>query len=121
MKKNTWLLVSGVTFACFLTQAQGPRGEGWRITEMGADFRKWTRTTWTTNLAGARLLKTNAVVELASGMHRKVNGAWVATEPRIIATTNGARCFGAAQEVMARGKSRQSGVSACRKTLCQQP
>jgi alpha-tubulin suppressor-like RCC1 family protein len=100
MKTKSWLLLA----TCLLTGLAGlgftPNGEGWKVTETGPNHQKWSRVTCTTNEAGARVLKTNSIVTLATGMNRLENGKWVESKPHIIPTTNGALCAGAGHQVM---------------------
>jgi RHS repeat-associated protein len=52
----------------------------------------------TTNAIGDCVFKTNAITELATGMHRQVNGEWVESQPTIVPTSTGAAFVGASHE-----------------------
>jgi hypothetical protein len=100
MKTKSLHLLGTFLFMCVSAFGWAPKGDGWQMIEKGPNHQRWSRVTWTTNGAGARVLKTNNVVALATGMNRWEKGKWVESNPHILPTTNGALCVGAGHQVV---------------------
>ena len=69
------------------------------ITDRGPNHRVWSRVVLETTPSGEPRARTNSYTELATGMHRSVNGKWVESSAQLQITATGARATNSQHQV----------------------
>jgi hypothetical protein len=72
------------------------QSEGYRIVDIGQNYRHWTRVGLQTNhLTSSVWFDTNNIVEISPGLYRPDSGGWVLSKPELVTTNGGVLARGA--------------------------